>query len=189
MNTVTPFPATADDGAPSEYEPRREGSSLPLARPLRDDPGRLARAMAATDMVELRAEIEAEIRAQIDQERQQSEAIAAEANISAQKTIRARGLLRAMGIQGVVEARKLTGADDQPWTDFEADVAYGAADLFLTACRLGAQTRAQDAGAAVAKASARKLDPAIEAGLAASAAGDKAAPVRSVEEDPTGLSA
>lgn len=184
MNTVTQFPALADDGAPSEYEPRRDGA-LPPARSIRDDPNRLSKVMAATDMVELRAELEAEIRAQIEEERRQADSIAAEGNDSAKKMIAARGLLRAMGIQGVVEARKLMGTNDAPWTDFEADVAYGAADLFLTACRMGSEARAQHRAAAVAKPSERRLDPAIEAGIAASAI----QPVRSVEEDPTGLSA
>lgn len=125
--------------------------------------------MTATNLAETRAELEAEIRAQIDEERRQGDAIAAEGNISAQKMIAARGRLRAMGIQGVIEARKLMDCNDEPWTDFEADVAYGAADLFLTACRLGSETRAQHSAAVVAKPSGRHLDPAVEAGIAASA--------------------
>ncbi len=172
MSKVTQFrPDNADDRTHSEYEPSDgAGSELPAAPSLRDNPSRLAKAMAATDMVELRAEIEAEIRAQFEEERRQAEAIAAEGSSSAQRTIAARGRLRAMGIQGVVEARKLEGRNDQPWTDFDADVAYGAADLFLTACGLGAKARAHAATAAiVATPSTRKLSPSVEAGIAASA--------------------
>ena len=168
MSKVTSLhPDGYPDLTPSEYEPSSD--PLPAATPLRDDPGRLTRAMNGADRAELRVEIEAEIRAQIEQERCEGEAIETEARSSAQKTIAARGRLRAMGIQGVVEARKLMGCDQEPWTDFEADVAYGAADLFLTACRLGGDVRAQHIPAVIAKASARKLDPGIEAGIAASA--------------------
>ncbi len=189
MSKVTQFrPDNADDRTHSEYEPSDgAGSELPAAPSLRDNPSRLAKAMAATDMVELRAEIEAEIRATIEAERQQADLIAREGAESAQKTIAARGRLRAMGIQCVVEARKLEGRDDQPWTDFDADVAYGAADLFLTACGLGARVRAHTATAAiVATPSTRKLSPSVEAGIAASAE-DQA--LAAFERDPTGGSA
>ena len=174
MSKVTQFP-TSETGA---------GTELPAASSFRDDPDRLTRVMNATDRAELRAEIEAEIRAQFEEERRQAEAIAAEGSSSAQRTIAARGRLRAMGIQGVVEARKLEGRNDQPWTDFDADVAYGAADLFLTACGLGAKARAHTAAAAiVATPSTRKLNPSIEAGIAASAE-DQA--LAAFERDPTG---
>lgn len=185
MSKVSPFrPESPDARAPSEYQPDGVGTELPPVASFRDDPGRLSKVMAATDLGELRAEMEAEIRATIEEERRQADAFAAEGHSSAQKTIAARGRLRAMGIQGVVEARKLEGRDDQPWTDFDADVAYGAADLFLTACGLGAKARAHTAAAAiVATPSTRKLSPSIEAGIAASAE-DQA--LAAFERDPTG---
>jgi hypothetical protein len=159
------------DPTPAEYEP--SGAPLPSAPSLRDDPARLTRAMNEADRAELRAELEAEIRATIEQERRQAEEFAEAGDSRAQEAISARGRLRAMGIQGVVEARKLEGRDEEPWTNFDADVAYAAADLFLTACGLGAKVRAQGVQAVIAKPSPRKLSPAIEAGIAASAGANK----------------
>jgi hypothetical protein len=134
----------------------------------------LVRAMNAAELAEARVEIEAHLRASLDEERRLDDEVAAAARNSADETRAARGHLRAMGIQGVVEARRIQGRSEEPWTSLDADIAYSAADLFLTAAGLGATARAQTSLATIARRAEAQLDPGVEKGIAASAKKEEA---------------
>ena len=133
-------------------------------------PDHLATAMKATDNAELRATIEAEIRARLANE-------AAELEFQDQKTRDtvdarrgARDIIRATGLEAVQEARRIDDRAVAPWTAHDAGTAFAVIDLLLMVGGQGDGVRPIAVQARRATGSDRKIAASVEEGIAASAA-------------------